>query len=644
MTYFGQKIDALLDTASMIADHDIGALASALQATAGRPTVVVASGGSVISAAFLARCRETLFGETTTIATPMDMVIGNGELESASVWIFSAGGNNPDTSAAALAAQGRGARNLQLITRNPSGSALDVLGTGGTAHIVPVADQKDGFLATHSMVATVGALLLASDRVSDDPFGDGLASAWLEALRASTSPAMRACHSATFAELVEEDTLLIAADPRAATVAKLIETSAWEASLCSVQHTDLRNIAHGRHAWLHHRPGRVHLLALTGVESRTAWSRLDSLVPINIRRTVYDLGDCGRFRNAVGVVDALCVIEGMGAAVGIDPGKPGIGEFGRALYSDTSLLELARSLTPCVRQKRDALAVRDDPACAEADHVAADAEWRSALGSAPVGGIVLDYDGTIVATEDRFDLPRREILDELWRLHGLGVSIGVATGRGGSAGEDLREALPAAMHAEVIMGYYNGGHLAWLDVNLRDAPPPTDPAVASVKAWIDSHAGLPSDCKWKASGVQITISVEQLVDPAALEDRIAALPEVSGGALRMMRSGHSIDVVIASASKSAVIAEMERRVTPGSQILVIGDSGARGGNDCEMLSRPSGISVGSVCGRVDGSYSMFGKQIRGPKALVSILRSIRPAEDGRIRLMIDELGLDRPGQ
>ncbi|WP_066592300.1 hypothetical protein [Sphingomonas pruni] len=632
MTRFGEKLDTLIETVALLDAFDPTNLAAALVASRGRPAFAVASGGSVIAAHYLARCRETLFGEQTAVVTPMELVLANGDLDGASVWVMSAGADNPDAVATVLAAKARGATGIQVMTRNPSGAALADLGGADTVHVVPVVDPKDGFLATHSLVSTVGALLLAADQASPDQIGRALASAWRDAVANTASADSRDRHMASFARISPDDTLVMAADPRAATVASLIETSLWEASLCAVQRTDLRNLAHGRHAWLHHRPGRTRLLAVIGVGSRPVWSAARSIIPDEIQSTELDLGDCGRFRNAVGVIDALGVVEAIGAAVGVDPGKPGIGEFGRELYADPSLLDLARCLVPCVRQKRDASAVRDDPAQAETDPTRVHLDLLAGLAAVPIGGIVLDYDGTVVDTERRYELPTSEVVNELVRLHAEGVAIGVATGRGGSAGEDLRKVLPAAMHPEVLMGYYNGAHVVPLEVNIAEAPPPDHAAIASVTGWLETEGGLPSGHSWKPSPLQITIAVEGLEDPDALAARIASLPEAIGGVLRVTRSGHSIDVVLASASKISVVSRIEALAGVGRQVITVGDSGARGGNDCELLSRPGGISVGAVCGRDGGSHSLFGRSIQGPEALVKVLRSIKRDAVGELRI------------
>src|SRR3546814_12463538 len=74
-----------------------------------------------------------------------------------------------------------------------------------------------------------------------------------------------------FEALRSDDLLLLICDPQLRPVAELIETSAWEASLCPVQRTDVRNFAHGRHSWLHHHPDRSMVLGLVGKDGLQLW-------------------------------------------------------------------------------------------------------------------------------------------------------------------------------------------------------------------------------------------------------------------------------------------------------------------------------------------------------------------------------------
>ena len=70
--------------------------------------------------------------------------------------------------------------------------------------------------------------------------------------------------------------------------------------------------------------------------------------------------------------------------------------------------------------------------------------------------IVLDYDGTIVDTKDRYEPVKGIVIDQMVRLAKEGFIFGIATGRGFSAFNSLKKQLPEHVHESVIIGLYNG--------------------------------------------------------------------------------------------------------------------------------------------------------------------------------------------
>lgn len=643
MSRFGEKLDNVLRTAEQVAVAEIAALAEVLRQSKHRAVVAIGSGGSAITAHYLARCRETLFEAATQVVTPAEFVLSNEDLGQSDVWLLSAGADNADSIASVVAARARGAARIHLLTRNAAGAAARALVTDSrnTVTTIPVADPKDGFLATHSLVGSVLALLFASDLVAADPLGETLQGHAIERLREVLQPAKRQAMQARLADLRAGDVLLLIADPQLRAVAELIETSAWEAALCPVQRTDLRNFAHGRHTWLHHRGGQTVILGLISEDSREIWERANALLPPELRRHVFDFGNAGRLCTAVGIVEGLVIVEAIGAATGIDPGKPGIGDFGRSLYDEDGLLALARQLGPAVRHKRATALERDDVAEAQGCMRTACVERRDTLARDTVGAIIFDYDGTIISDEERFGHPRAAIVDELVRLDGLGVRIAIATGRGGSGGKALRAVLPEVMHDRVIVGYYNGAYIQPLNVDIEEMRPERDPALAQSFAWFESHPELFSGTfGGRFSDVQISIKLDNLADRLAFSAALADCPPIASGAVRFKRSGHSIDFFVAGTSKLTVVDCVRQTLSNDAAILCIGDSGGREGNDNELLSHPHGISVGTVCNRHDGCWTLFGKTLTGPEALLRLLQAVKRDGDGRVGMDVSSLGLD----
>lgn len=639
---FSAKLDALGDTVDLLDSFDAAGLATALAEGRGRLAMAIGSGGSAIAAEFLARCRDTLGLGQTLVQTPMEIALGIDDLSSCDVWLFSAGADNADAVAAARAAIQRRCRSLRIVTRGPSGAAAAiVLKAGGEVYVVPVATERDGYLATHSLIASIGALLLASDAVAHDPVGQNtLVKALSGRIAESRNPASRSALAERLASMSGRDTVILVADPQLRTVATLLETSIWEACLSPVQLTDPRNFAHGRHTWLHHRADETIVIALIGTETRDVWGPLATVMPPSIRQLTVNLADCGRLANAFGVVDGLGLIEAMGHALGIDPSKPGYGNFGPTMYDDESLERLVVGMPPSVRHKRAAIARTGERVGTADPLLEISRERLRKLSKAKIGGVVFDYDGTLVATAERFNLPRTEIVEQLVRLDEAGVRIGIATGRGDSAGKALRAVLPERMHSRIVVGYYNGSHLATLDIDLDAHHPSADPAVEEAAAWLATRDDLFITPHYKVRGLQITIDAEMLRQPYRFRRDMLDCPAVRGGRVTVTGSGHSFDIVSSETTKLRVVGALRNVVADGAEILCFGDSGSRTGNDHALLSHPYGISVGEVCGAPNGCWSLYGDHPTGPDAVLMALRALLPSTEGGIRLDVSSLSLD----
>jgi hypothetical protein len=622
MTVFAEKLGALAATIELALDGPLALLAEALKVGIGRTVVAVGSGGSAVAAEYLARCRATLGLGATIVRTPMDLVLGDA-VAADETWLLSAGAENPDIAAAFRAAVDAGAGPIRMLTSRATGAVAVEVGRHprGSTFVLPVADPKDGFLATHSLVATIAALLMAADLCAEQPAPDAVLGRFVEDCGAALDNDGR-----IVSDFRKGDTVVLLHDPQVRAVATLIETSLWETGIAPVQKVDFRNFAHGRHVWAARHPETMLVLALTTAETGKTWDAIAAALPPQVRRASYDIGHAGRGKVAAGVVAGLAMVRALGDSAGIDPGRPGIGEFARPIYEDASLLGLAEALTPPVRHKRRAMLAHDAAAGMHPSICAVGRERIRDLGAARFGGLVLDYDGTLVATAHRFDPPAPEIVAELTRLADQGVRMGIATGRGGSAGEMLRSSLPIRVHPLLLVGYYNGGHLRRLDVDIRDDAPEPDPAIASVSEWLRVSGLLLPSVEWRQAPVQITIEHAQLRDARGFARALEDCPAVAAGLVRILSSHHSVDVVPTASSKLAVVRALRR--TADEPVLCVGDSGSPRGNDYELLSEPHGTSVDAVCGSAAGCWSLFGEYPKGPDAVLRLLRSLRAADGG----------------
>jgi len=644
MSVFAEKLDGLLETIQAAkAGVDLQRLSLALRDGSRRVTYAVGSGGSAIAAQYLASCRQTL-GATapTLVQTPLQFALDDAPLAEAEVWLFSAGGSNPDILGAFDAARRRGARQIRLITAAPASSlAEQITAAGGALHLALTADERDGFLATHSLTAAVTVLLLAADHCGPAPRTEPLFLEFVAAARARLGRPQRDAVAALFATVQRDDTLFVLQDPRLDAPALLIETCAWEAGLCPVQRTDFRNFAHGRHVWLAHRGAHSFILALTGRETRHIWADIAAALPGEVRTTARDAGSCGRFETAVALLDGFTVVEALGRATGIDPARPKAGDFAEALYEAPSLRDVSRSLTPGIRVKGSAVRRRDDPAMRDIDLAAAEATFRQTLAHSTFRGLVLDYDGTLVTYEGRFEPMDADLAAELNRLLDDGLMLAVATGRGGSAGEDLRKVLAERHWDGVVVSYYNGGHTQPLRDDLAAQTLPSDPRLDPARVWLKQSRAFKAKPKFRDRPVQISIEIADLADVELITQGFATEANPEGG-LRLARSSHTLDICLAEACKTTAAALLaERTQSSLESILCIGDSGAIFGNDHALLGLPRGVSVGRVCDRLETAWSLFGEAVTGPEAVLRILRALEPGIDGH-HLRVETLGgLDR---
>lgn len=638
MTIFGDKLDLLPTTASLTLNLDVTALARHLRDSRDGHSVAVGSGGSAVAAEYLRLCRSTLGRGRTSVETPLEFTLGLSHLHDTDVWLFSAGGDNYDILAALTAASQRAARTIIIVTSNPAARLIDESAAleNVLVLVTPRAEPKDGFLATHSLLGCLVALLRASAIAASRAEPPMLAGEITAILEQRLGPIGRQSWSDALAEFKHAGLLFVLHDPRLRAAAILLETSLWEAAVIPVQLADFRNFAHGRHVWLSGR-GDAAILALTGSETRPMWEQIDAVLPSRVSRVWRDFGRCARIDCFAAIIDGFVAIEALADFKDIDPACPRIGEFAREIYDSDALATLAGGLVPPVRQKRFIRALDDQLGVSDGDLGAAHRGLLERLSSADFGAVVLDYDGTIVATEKRYEPPSRTVVDRLIELLDAGLRFGIATGRGGSAGEDLRDILPSGHHGQILMGYYNGALVCPLSQNIKEEPPAMKPAIRNALAWLRSRSDLISG-DIKDSPLQVTIHRDKIVSEDAFLAAFSAAQFEGRAELKLVESRHSFDLCLVDACKTNVVNVLQSEIGTALDVLCIGDRGDAAGNDHAMLGLPFGISVDHVCSREHVGWSLFGAECSGPDALLRILRALNGAA-GSFR--IDLASLER---
>ena len=593
----------LAETFKWATTVDLEPLCQAVRTAGLSPLRIIGSGGSLTCAHALAGLHQRYTGHVAAVATPLDVV--DQPLNAAvATWLLSAGGENADILAAAKALILREPRQIGVLCGREASPLAKLCRQHPFVDLLlyPPPAGKDGFLATNSLLGFTALLTraYAVEFGSDADWQDVIDH--LKPLLPDTATALEAWEAATI-PLWSRSTLLVLYGPSTRIGAIDLESKFTEAALGHLQLADYRNFAHGRHHWLAKRSETSAVLAFITCKDRALAERTLDLIPANVpqARIVFD-GQPSAVALA-SLVAALRTTGWAGRSRSIDPGRPGVPEFGRKIYN----LRLPRPrrvpglprLTP-----REAASIARK-AGLPPSHLAVFGEldhWRDALAAfltrfrdACFAGIVLDYDGTIVDTRHRSRVAAPKITYQLTRLAEAGAHIGIATGRGGSVRRDLQQRLPRKLWPLILVGYYNGAEVAALDDN--SIPDGSENVCDNLRELADALRRQPELAKLAHQDnrpFQITIQATSVMPVTRLWDLAHQVILTTGvHEVTLTSSSHSVDILAADVSKLNVVRRL-REAVGDEPILAIGDRGRWPGNDHELLSEPLALGVDEI--------------------------------------------------
>lgn len=626
---YSRELAGVEDAYQAACAADLGPLTRALETAAVHSAIMIGSGGSFSVASFAAFLHQAQTGRLASALTPLEYL--DIHLRDSGVICFSASGKNKDIGTAFEEAALREVRPLIALVMREASPLHDLAEKYRYARLVsaPSSHFKDGFLAVGSLIGAC-CLLVRGYRAllgADD-------------LPNSLEKLVEVVAGVAFDDIVE--TSILALPPSTTSVlftASLkpaaidVESRFVEAALGNVHGTDLRNFGHGRHHWFAKHAHDTGIVALIGDDRESLASDTLALLPETAPRVRFDFHGPKDVQGLVGMVVSLHLAAAAGSLRGIDPGKPGVPEFGRRLYHlGPKISRRFHKTNPAevaAWRKRNA-SRSDSPRVRD--------EWpersKAAVGRLEHGqfaAIVFDYDGTLCETHRRFDPLSREISEALTRLLSAGAIIGIATGRGGSAAERIREAVPKRCWDRVIMGYYNGSIISSLDIDLVLPSPSLDPATAHLETELRNSPYF-TGAKFRVNEKQISIRIPVLEEPLAamraasdIVDRFAP-----GAAVRC--SSHSVDITFGAASKTNVVSAVRCLASSGDAvpILRVGDKGCWPGNDVELLDDPYGLSVDEVSPSPEGCWGFSPRGILGVQACLYYLTRLHWGRDGGV--------------
>ena len=608
-------------------EMDVAPLCAAVERWATRPMLMVGSGGSFSSATFAADLHKSATGKLARAATPLE-VISMTDCD-AGLACFTASGRNHDIVAAFRVAATRETEPLCALVLAEGSPLEKVAGQFRYTDIVRMAHTsfKDGYLAVASLIGTVILLIRAYRAVFGRPENE-IPKRIVELIRETTSFAdLEAISAGGDRAIHERSCVSVLYSSELSATAVDLESRFVEAALSALHIADLRNFGHGRHYWMARKAEETAVVGLISETQHELGTKTMSLLPDEVSTLPVHFRGARDLQAVAGLVVGLFFADCAARAAKVDPGKPGVPDFGRKLYHLKT-----KSVAPKHPDINQTAAIRRKCGDPKAPRWIEHYQYvLKRIDAARYEALAFDYDGTLCETRARAGPLSAVIAGELTRLGDAGAIFGIATGRGPSAGIELRAAIPDRLHDRVLVGYYNCAVI-------RPLTDRSDPLVTGLDQEHPLIAAIADDPlltgSVRSNAVQISTGGRQGI---RVEDAVAevwVLMRANGVKGDVVVSGHSIDVCLKGQSKDDLLTAMRESFELGDgPILRIGDRGRPPGNDWKFLDDPHGLSVDDVSAHPVHCWSLAPAGMKGTQATEHYLRRLRwSAGGGRLRL------------
>jgi len=588
------------------------------------PLVCIGSGGSLSACHYAVLLYQQCNGVLAQAMTPLQlMYAGHNIIRGSKLLFLSASGKNKDILNAikyGVKFNETGMMSLTLRKNNPTEELLEQY-PKVQRWCEDVPSEKDGFLATNSLLATFTLLCKAAcaSKFKDSSFK-------LSDLQPKTFNL----------NLSVIQNFIVMYGATGEPVAWDIESKLTEAALGSALLSDYRNFGHGRHHWFDKRGDNSCIIALvTPVERELAYKTIGCLpksVPVIYIETELE----GPLASIDMLLKAFRFVNDLGEARGIDPGKPGVPGYGRLLYNldyfklTNRILPVEKTLEVAVLRKLGVAGRENAPLWVH--YSEACQRFVRQLNRGKFTTVAFDYDGTLSASDRKSRFTNGlcdEIRDALMPLLENGVRIVVATGRGKSVGESFQKSIDQKYWPQIKVGYYNGACLLVLGEEDKLKVWREQPFDSELKALEEElKLRLPKGCvdyKFAERSLQLSIEGEMTQTESQLvyETCREIIWDKQMKDIRIWRSSHSMDIVVYhEVSKQRVIEDPERT-------LCIGDYGTVEGNDYEMLTSKYSLSVDRVSKNAESCWNIAPSGMKELDATLYYLSRMK-ANEGKI--------------
>lgn len=629
LNFYEEELGKLSKTYEIALAADITELKAAIAGVSESSIIGVGSGGSYTVASLLCNLHEAYTGRVSRPSTPLE-IICNPTLASASpVFLISAEGKNPDICEALMRARRHSARTVHIISNRENSLLTEKAKelSDVKRHVFDL-PEKDGYLATNSLL--FDAMLIARaygeldlgeptfpPLIEELRIGEQSIKEWVSEVGAFAARAMR-CGA-----------VLVTYSPYLRPIAADFESKLAESALLHCQLADLRSFAHGRHLWLAERPGDCVILALIDPPLQTLWGHTKSLIPRPENCLAMSVGGSTPADLIAGLVAQMYLIAALARQVNKDPANPKVQQFGRDLYyaAVNTLVESPSAENNAGLQSKAEVLGAHWPAKSQRVAIARALEAaKEDLVRQQFRAIVLDYDGTLCPSQRIDAPPDQAVVDHIRALVEAGVVVGIASGRGGSMQERLREVIPNALWPKIELGLYNGGWRTDLGGKLPETPSTSEflSHVTRIVRRLQSLGAPIVDIR-PTPPFQVSIRFREGIATEPMWFVIAdALREAGLDLSRMVRSKHSIDVLASGVGKSLLVADIVQKfnIEP-YKILTMGDQGAWPGNDASLLEHRYSLSVDFPSRRMDRGWKFAPEHKRNVDATLWYLERIK---------------------
>jgi hydroxymethylpyrimidine pyrophosphatase-like HAD family hydrolase/fructoselysine-6-P-deglycase FrlB-like protein len=610
--------------------HDLNPVLELVRILVAHPLIVVASGGSVTAGDFVVRLHQSFARLPAVVLTPYEFILRPGD-DVSGVLLLSAGGSNPDIVNAARHASEASHPVLSAIigrAGSPLGSQMrDCRHAERVELDLPVMNDP---LGVNSLLATVTLLSRAYASVFSEREIDVEIPTLSKRLEG--------------AELGRPRFDVLAAG-WSSPAAHHFTSECNEAALGAAWFTDYRNFAHGGYHALAQRSDETAVVAFVSPECHEVAAMTLELLPKSVPTVVVETTKEGSSGAIELLLLASQLVGAVSARADVDSDQPSVATFARELYDmDISRHRVSASRETRRQRRIDHWIERKVGGAAWGS--ATDDErtgwrreyekWASLQRAANVGGVVFDYDGTICERDERFSRPGVAIAAALTRLVELGLTLGVASGRGRLLVDALKSLIPEKHWDRVSVGPYNGS----LVMSLAEPFPERQHPVAlmrEVGKILQASPLISALAKVSYAGELQVTAIEVKPLPAGMLRRIvlealAGEPEVLDS-VSAQSSGLTVDVIGRGASKRRVVDHLAAQMRSDSpadqrQVFAIGDQGSLDGNDFTLLSHSHSLSVHKVSSRFDQCWNLARPGRRGSVAFIDYLDAVVPREDG----------------